>query len=103
MTGSKYIGGLCNSMQISIRGFLGQRFFNMSVQGSVDVERSSGVTRVMVKERFKTFNAQFEKLHQRQSQWIVLDSELRKNPQKYIRYSIEDLDRMLSEFFEGRT
>ncbi|KAK6944108.1 Exocyst complex subunit Exo70, C-terminal [Dillenia turbinata] len=104
----------------------------LSSSGSVDAERSSGVSRAMVKERFKTFNAQFEELHQRQSQWTVPDSELReslrlsiaevllpayrsflkrfgpmieagKNPQKYIRYSPEDLDRMLSEFFEGKT
>ncbi|KAL2900048.1 Exocyst complex component EXO70A1, partial [Bienertia sinuspersici] len=70
-------------------------------------------------------------LHQRQSQWTVPDSELReslrlavaevllpayrsfvkrygpmieggKNPQKYIRHSAEDLERMLNEFFEGK-
>ncbi|KAL6954842.1 hypothetical protein U1Q18_048334 [Sarracenia purpurea var. burkii] len=93
---------------------------------------TSGVSRAMVKERFKTFNIQFEELHQRQSQWTVPDSELReslrlavaevllpayrsfirrfgpliengKNPQKYIRFSPEDLERMLAEFFEGKT
>ncbi|XP_010246859.1 PREDICTED: exocyst complex component EXO70A1-like isoform X2 [Nelumbo nucifera] len=92
---------------------------------------NSGISRAMVKDRFKTFNIQFEELHQRQSQWTVPDSELReslrlavaevllpayrsflkrfgpmiengKNPQKYIRFSAEDLDRMLSEFFEGK-
>lgn len=26
-----------------------------------------------------------------------------KNPQKYIRFTPEDLERMLSEFFEGKT
>jgi hypothetical protein len=26
-----------------------------------------------------------------------------KNPQKYIRYSPEDLDHMMNEFFEGKT
>ncbi|XP_021756169.1 exocyst complex component EXO70A1-like [Chenopodium quinoa] len=89
------------------------------------------LSRSMVKERFKNFNIQFEELHQRQSQWTVPDSELReslrlaiaevllpayrnffkrygpmiesgKNPQKYIRFSAEDLDRMLNEFFEGK-
>lgn len=93
---------------------------------------SSGLSRAMVKDRFKTFNTQFEELHQRQSQWTVPDSELReslrlavaevllpayrsfikrfgpmieggKNPQKYIRYTPEDLERMLGEFFEGKT
>ncbi|KAL3532161.1 hypothetical protein ACH5RR_005682 [Cinchona calisaya] len=93
---------------------------------------NSGVSRAMVKDRFKTFNLLFEELHQRQSQWTVPDSELReslrlavaevllpayrsfakrfgpmiengKNPQKYIRYKPEDLERMLAEFFEGKT
>ncbi|WMV53696.1 hypothetical protein MTR67_047081 [Solanum verrucosum] len=98
----------------------------------VDGQNSSGVSRALVKERLKTFNIQFEDLHQRQSQWTVPDTELReslrlavaevllpayrsfikrfgpmvesgKNPQKYIRYSAEDLERMLGEFFEGKT
>ncbi|KAI3447401.1 hypothetical protein Pfo_004066 [Paulownia fortunei] len=93
---------------------------------------TAGVSRAMVKDRFKTFNMLFEEIHQRQSQWTVPDSELReslrlavaevllpayrsfirrfgpmieggKNPQKYIRYSPEDLERMLAEFFEGKT
>lgn len=93
---------------------------------------SSGASRAIVKDRLKIFNGQFEELHQRQSQWTVPDTELReslklavaevllpayrsfikrfgplvengKNPQKYIRYTAEDLDRMLGEFFEGKT
>ncbi|XP_048236123.1 exocyst complex component EXO70A1 isoform X1 [Ricinus communis] len=93
---------------------------------------ASNISRAAVKDRFKTFNVQFEEIHQRQSQWTVPDSELReslrlavaevllpayrsflkrfgpmieggKNPQKYIRYSPEDLDRMMNEFFEGKT
>ncbi|KAM7532254.1 hypothetical protein LguiB_035664 [Lonicera macranthoides] len=93
---------------------------------------SSGVSRAVIKERLKTFNAQFEELHQRQSEWTVPDTELReslrlavaevllpayrsfikrfgplvengKNAHKYIRYAAEDLDRMLGEFFEGKT
>ncbi|XP_057463405.1 exocyst complex component EXO70A1-like [Actinidia eriantha] len=115
----------------------------LSIQGSlssigggssigVDGGNSSGVSRAIVKDRLKTFNIQFEELHQRQSQWTVPDSELReslrlavaevllpayrsfikrfgalvesgKTPQKYIRYSAEDLDHMLGEFFEGKT
>lgn len=101
--------------------------------GSVggDGGSSSGVSRAMVKDRFKTFNMQFEELHQKQSQWTVPDTELReslrlavaevllpayrsfvkrfgnvvengKNPQKYAKYSPEDLERMLGEFFEGK-
>ncbi|XP_070021639.1 exocyst complex component EXO70A1-like [Nicotiana sylvestris] len=93
---------------------------------------NSGISRSTVKDRFKTFNMLFEEIHQRQSQWTVPDSELReslrlavaevllpayrsfikrfgpmieggKNPQKYIRYTPEDLERMLAEFFEGKT
>lgn len=96
-----------------------------------DGGNSSGVSRALVKDRFKTFNIQFEELHQKQSQWTVPDSELReslrlavaevllpayrsfvkrfgplvesgKNPQKYIKYAVDDLERMLGEFFEGK-
>ncbi|XP_038971826.1 exocyst complex component EXO70A1-like [Phoenix dactylifera] len=102
-----------------------------SVVGS-DGGNSSGVSRTTVKERFRSFNMQFEELHQRQCQWTVPDQELReslrlavaevllpayrsfirrfgplvengKNPLKYIRYTPEDLERMLGEFFEGKT
>ncbi|KAH6756668.1 exocyst subunit exo70 family protein A2 [Perilla frutescens var. hirtella] len=101
-------------------------------QSAVDSNSTAGVSRAMVKDRFKTFNTLFEEIHQRQSQWTVPDSELReslrlavaevllpayrsfirrfgpmieggKNPQKYIRYTPEDLERMLAEFFEGKT
>ncbi|KVI07427.1 Cullin repeat-like-containing domain-containing protein [Cynara cardunculus var. scolymus] len=97
-----------------------------------DGGNSSGASRALVKDRLKIFNLQFEELHQRQSQWTVPDSELReslrlavaevllpayrsfikrfgvlvengKTPHKYIRYSADDLDRMLGEFFEGKT
>jgi exocyst complex protein 7 len=40
---------------------------------------SGGLSRTAVKDRFKTFNSQFEELHQRQSQWTVPDSELRES------------------------
>ncbi|GLT88721.1 hypothetical protein SLE2022_067330 [Rubroshorea leprosula] len=96
-----------------------------------DSGSSSGASRALVKDRFKTFNMQFEELHQRQSQWAVPDTELReslrlavaevllpayrsfvkrfgnlvesgKNPQKYIKHTAEDLERMLGEFFDGK-
>ncbi|XP_057427377.1 exocyst complex component EXO70A1 [Lotus japonicus] len=105
----------------------------LTVQGaSSGGDSNSGVSRAMIKDRFKTFNVQIEELHQRQSQWTVPDSELReslrlavaevllpayrsflkrfgpmiengKNPQKYIRYSPENLEQMLGEFFESKT
>ncbi|KAG8088996.1 hypothetical protein GUJ93_ZPchr0011g27771 [Zizania palustris] len=92
---------------------------------------SSGASRAMIKERFKSFNMQFEELHATQSQWIVPDQELReslrlavaevllpayrsfvkrfgnlvengKNPHKYVRYSPERVEQQLGEFFEGQ-
>ncbi|KAI4373098.1 hypothetical protein MLD38_011261 [Melastoma candidum] len=103
-----------------------------SAAAGPDGGNSSGASRALVKERFKTFNIQFEELHQKQSQWTVPDTELReslrlavaevllpayrsfvkrfgplvdsgKAPQKYIKYTAEDLERMLGEFFEGKT
>uniref|UniRef100_A0A1D1ZKH1 Exocyst subunit Exo70 family protein n=1 Tax=Anthurium amnicola TaxID=1678845 RepID=A0A1D1ZKH1_9ARAE len=99
--------------------------------GGPGMGSSSGVSRALVKERFKSFNMQFEELHQRQSQWTVPDLELReslrlsiaevllpayrnfikrfgplidgsKAPQKYNKYTPEGLDQLLSEFFEGK-
>ncbi|GAB2277745.1 hypothetical protein Dimus_012448 [Dionaea muscipula] len=99
---------------------------------AADGGSSSGVSRAVVKDKLRQFNTLFEELHQKQSQWTVPDTELReslrlavaevllpayrsflkrfgnvvesgKNPQKYIRYSAEDLERMLNEFFEGKT
>ncbi|KAG2279249.1 hypothetical protein Bca52824_050469 [Brassica carinata] len=100
--------------------------------GSLEGGNSSGVSKGLLKERFKMFNMQFDELHQRQSQWTVPDTELReslrlavaevllpayrsflkrfgplvengKNPQKYIKYTAEDLERLLSELFEGKS
>ncbi|CAN4106933.1 unnamed protein product [Withania somnifera] len=115
---------------LSVQGLTSSGGSNNS--GSVDGQNSSGVSRSTVKDRLKIFNAQFEELHQRQTQWAVPDTELReslrlavaevllpayrsfikrfgplvesgKHAQKFIRYSAEDLDRMLGEFFEGKT
>nr|GEW01729.1 exocyst complex component EXO70A1-like [Tanacetum cinerariifolium] len=87
---------------------------------TIHVAGNDGISRANVKERFKTFNTQFEELHQRQSQWSVPDNELReslrlavaevllpayrsyrnrfgpmieggKNSSKYIRFTPEDL------------
>jgi exocyst complex protein 7 len=102
-----------------------------SSSGVDGINNSSGASRAVIKERLKNFNAQFEELHQKQSQWTVPDTELReslrlavaeillpayrsfvkrngemvesgRNPQKYLKYTPEDLDRMLGEFFEGK-
>ncbi|KAJ1695859.1 hypothetical protein LUZ63_012557 [Rhynchospora breviuscula] len=92
---------------------------------------SGGASRALIKDRFRSFNIQIEELYQRQCQWTVPDPELReslrlavaevllpayrsfikrfgplvensKNPQKYIKYTAEDLEKMLGEFFEGK-
>lgn len=97
-----------------------------------DASMSTGVSRALVKERFRTFNIQFDELYQRQTQWFVPDVELReslrlavaevllpayrsflkrfgslmeggKNPQKYVRFSPEELDAKLGELFEGKS
>lgn len=54
----------------------------LTIQGAnsaVDSNSTAGVSRAMVKDRFKTFNTLFEEIHQRQSQWTVPDSELRES------------------------
>ncbi|PWZ44726.1 Exocyst complex component EXO70A1 [Zea mays] len=95
-----------------------------------DVSKT-GVSRTMIKERFKSFNIQFEELHSKQSQWTIPDQELRdelrlavaeillpaymsfisrfgnlvqrsKNPHKYIKYTQEELDQLLGQFFQGQ-
>ncbi|RCV36142.1 hypothetical protein SETIT_7G295900v2 [Setaria italica] len=92
---------------------------------------SSGVSRSMIKERFNSFNMQFEELHAKQSQWTIPDHELRdnlrlaiaevllpayrsfinrfgslvqrgKNPHKHIKHSPEALDQLLGQFFQGQ-
>lgn len=92
----------------------------------------SGISKSAIKERFKNFSLLLEELYNRQSQWTIPDTELReavrlavaevllpayrsfikryssiiesdRSKGKYIRYTPEDLERMLGEFFEGKT
>lgn len=91
---------------------------------------SSGVSKTALKERFKSFNAAFEEVHRSQSTWIVPDAQLReelrisiaekllpayrsffgrfknhlesgRHSEMYIKYSPEDLENTLLDFFEG--
>ncbi|MED6135332.1 hypothetical protein PIB30_045451 [Stylosanthes scabra] len=91
---------------------------------------NSGVSRAILKDSLKTFNDMFEELHWKQCEWSVPDWELReslqvaviimvlpayksfrerfsplvesgKSIEKYIKYTTEDLKRMLGEFFQG--
>ncbi|XP_052183877.1 exocyst complex component EXO70A1-like [Diospyros lotus] len=91
---------------------------------------SSGVSRSALRERFKTFNAMFEEVHRTQATWWVSDNQLReelrisiseklipayrsflgrfrshiesgRHPEAYIKYSVEDLEGAVLDFFEG--
>lgn len=91
---------------------------------------SSGVSRNALRERFKAFNAMFEEVHRTQATWFVPDAQLReelrisiseklipayrsflgrfrshiesgRHPENYIKYSVEDLENAVLDFFEG--
>ncbi|GAB2300751.1 hypothetical protein Dimus_034788 [Dionaea muscipula] len=47
--------------------------------GAPAPDPTAGLSRAMIKDKFKNFNIQFEELHQKQSQWTVPDSELRES------------------------
>ncbi|XP_030546556.1 exocyst complex component EXO70A1 [Rhodamnia argentea] len=91
---------------------------------------SSGVSRNALRERFKAFNAMFDEVHRTQATWLVPDPQLReelrisiseklipayrsflgrfrshiesgRHPENYIKYSVEDLETAVLDFFEG--
>ncbi|KAG6520895.1 exocyst complex component EXO70B1-like [Zingiber officinale] len=91
---------------------------------------SSGVSKSTLRERFKSFNASFDEAHKTQASWFVPDTQLReelrisiserllpayraflgrfrqhiengRHPELYIKYTVEDLEMALSDFFEG--
>ncbi|RWV83264.1 hypothetical protein BHE74_00043823 [Ensete ventricosum] len=91
---------------------------------------SSGISKSTLRERFKAFNAAFDEAHKTQATWYVPDTQLReelrisisekllpayrsflgrfrqhiengRHPEMYIKYSVEDLEIALSDFFEG--
>ncbi|KAG5601911.1 hypothetical protein H5410_033281 [Solanum commersonii] len=91
---------------------------------------SSGVSKSALRERFKTFNAMFEEVHRTQSTWLIPDTQLReelrisvseklipayrsflgrfrshiesgRHPENYIKYSGEDIETAVLDFFEG--
>lgn len=88
------------------------------------------VSKQVLKERFKTFNATFDEIHKTQSSWVVSDeqlqSELRvsvsavmipayrsflarfkqyldsgRHAEKYIKYQPEDIETMIEDLFDG--
>lgn len=91
---------------------------------------SSGISKPVLRERFKAFNASFEEAHRVQATWSVPDSQVReelrisiaelllpayrsflgryrhhlesgRHSDTYIKYSVEDLEAALLDFFEG--
>ncbi|MFS7974623.1 putative exocyst complex component Exo70, cullin repeat-like-containing domain superfamily [Helianthus anomalus] len=91
---------------------------------------SSGVSKSALRERFKSFNAIFDEVHKTQALWLIPDAQLReelrisisellipayrsflgrfrthiesgRHPENYIKYSVEDLETALLDFFEG--
>ncbi|XP_068657511.1 exocyst complex component EXO70E2 [Aristolochia californica] len=91
---------------------------------------SSSVSKTVLKERFKSFNLAFEEIYKIQTAWLIADLQLRedlrisvslnvlqayrmflgryaghlecsRNSDKYIKYSAEDLENYLLDFFEG--
>ena len=91
---------------------------------------SSGVSKSALRDRFKTFNAMFEEVHRTQANWHVPDSQLReelrisitekllpayrsflgrfrnhiesgRHPENYIKYSGDELETAVLDFFEG--
>eukprot|EP00850_Spirogloea_muscicola_P022306 SM000287S10628 [mRNA] locus=s287:5699:8311:- [translate_table: standard] len=119
-------------VRLRVLGYLsGQGLSSGGSGGMSSSGGDSGVNRTVLKERFKNFNLAFEELHRAQCQWTIPDTELReavrlavaevllpayrsflkryssylesgKNPGKYIKYTPEDLERLLSELFEGK-
>lgn len=93
---------------------------------------SSNISRAILKDRFKNFNAAFDDAHRIQSQWVVYGDELRdelrisiadkllpayrafvgryrnfiengRHPDKYIKYQVEDLEVYIGDFFSGNS
>ncbi|XP_071733524.1 exocyst complex component EXO70A1-like [Rutidosis leptorrhynchoides] len=91
---------------------------------------SSGISKSVLRERFKSFNGMFEEVHRQQALWLIPDTQLReelqisiseklipayrsflgrfrthiengRHPENYIKYSVEDLEAAVLDFFEG--
>ncbi|KZV43478.1 exocyst complex component 7-like [Dorcoceras hygrometricum] len=91
---------------------------------------SSGVSKSALRERLRSFNALFEEVHRTQATWLISDTQLReelrisilgmlipayrsflgrfrthiesgRHPENYIKYSVEDLENVILDFFEG--
>ncbi|XP_024377993.1 exocyst complex component EXO70A1 isoform X2 [Physcomitrium patens] len=90
---------------------------------------SSGVSKPVLKERFKSFNAAFEEVQKAQTSWVIQDDQLRdelriaisdkilpayrsflgryghymetqRHPERYIKYTSEHVEEFLNNLFE---
>jgi exocyst complex protein 7 len=114
--------------QIFLRESWGTLAPLLSREGLILFSKGRATARDLVKQRFKSFNASFDEMYQKQSAWIVPDKDLQQrlchlvvqaivpvyrsfmqnygplveqdvSASKYVKYSTEDLDRMLSTLF----
>ncbi|CAA6674664.1 unnamed protein product [Spirodela intermedia] len=68
------------------------------------------VSKPVLKERFRSFNAMFEEIHKTQSCWIVSDEQLQSElrvsvcsvvSEKYIKFGPEELETFIDDLFDG--
>jgi exocyst complex protein 7 len=114
--------------QIFLRESWGTLAPLLSREGLILFSKGRATARDLVKQRFKSFNASFDEMYQKQSAWIIPDKDLQQrlchlvvqaivpvyrsfmqnygplveqdvSASKYVKYSTEDLDRMLSTLF----
>ncbi|KAM0909136.1 hypothetical protein ACQ4PT_014998 [Festuca glaucescens] len=114
--------------QIFLRESWGTLAPLLSREGLILFSKGQATARDLVKQRFKSFNASFAEIYQKQSAWIVPDKDLQQrlchlvvqaivpvyrsfmqnygplveqdgSASKYVKYSTEDLDKMLSTLF----
>ncbi|KAK3131183.1 hypothetical protein QOZ80_6BG0503130 [Eleusine coracana subsp. coracana] len=100
----------------------------LSREGLILFSKGRATARDLVKQRLKSFNASFDEMYQKQSAWVISDRELQQktchlvvqaivpvyrsfmqnygplveqdiSANKYVKYSTEDLDKMLNTLF----
>ncbi|PWZ27873.1 Exocyst complex component EXO70A1 [Zea mays] len=100
-------------------------------EGLILFSKGQATARDLVKQRLKTFNSSFDEMHCRQSSWVIPDKDLRErtcnlvvqtivpayrsylqnygplveqdgNTSKYVRYTVDGLEKMLSALYMPR-
>uniref|UniRef100_A0A804PF00 Exocyst subunit Exo70 family protein n=1 Tax=Zea mays TaxID=4577 RepID=A0A804PF00_MAIZE len=100
-------------------------------EGLILFSKGRATARDLVKQRLKTFNSSFDEMHRRQSSWVIPDKDLRErtcnlvvqtivptyrsymqnygplveqegNASKYVRYTVDGLEKMLSALYMPR-